>query len=73
MTSGLEITAVDVDTIDMQSNYVVVQTRVDGESRLYQAGRYFDRVVRTVDGCRYQRMPAICNALDLQTLSAAPI
>jgi hypothetical protein len=71
--SGLEITAVDVDTMDMQSNYLVLQTRADGESRLYQAGRYFDRVVCTVDGWRYQRKRAIYDALDPQTLSAAPI
>ena len=39
MTSGLEFTRIDVQTIDMQSNYVVVQTLSDGESRVFQAGR----------------------------------
>jgi anthranilate 1,2-dioxygenase small subunit len=42
MTSGLELTPLDADTVDMQSNYDVVQTLTDGKSRVYQAGRYFD-------------------------------
>ena len=33
--------------MDMQSNYVVIQTLTNGDSEVYQAGRYFDRVVRT--------------------------
>ena len=45
--SGLELKPLDKDTVEMQSNYVVVQTLSDGESRVYQAGRYFDRVIRT--------------------------
>jgi anthranilate 1,2-dioxygenase small subunit len=73
MTSGLEITPVDADTIEMQSNYVVVQILMDRDSRVYQAGRYLDRVVRTLDGWRYQRKRAIYDASRIQTLLVAPI
>ena len=73
MTSGLEFTQVDAGTIDMQSNYVVVQTLTDGESRVYQAGRYFDRVVRTADGWRYQRKRAVYDTSRVQTLLVTPV
>jgi len=73
MTSGLEFTSVDADTLDMQSNYVVIQTLTDGESRVYQAGRYLDRVVRTAQGWRYQRKRAIYDTSRVQTLLVTPI
>jgi anthranilate 1,2-dioxygenase small subunit len=73
MTSGLEFEQVDENTIDMQSNYLVVQTLTDGESRVYQAGRYFDRVVRSDDGWRYQRKRAVYDTSRVQTLLVTPV
>lgn len=73
MTSGLEFKHVDAGTIDMQSHYVVVQTLTDGESRVYQAGRYSDRVVRTAEGWRYQRKRAIYDTSRVQTLLVTPV
>jgi anthranilate 1,2-dioxygenase small subunit len=73
MTSGLEFTQVDTTTIDMQSNYVVVQTLSDGESRLFQAGRYFDRVVRTANGWCYQRKRAVYDTSRVRTLLVTPV
>jgi anthranilate 1,2-dioxygenase small subunit len=73
MTSGLEFRAVDGDTVDAQLNYVVVQTLTDGESRVYQVGRYLDRVVRTAQGWRYQRKRAIYDTARVQTLLVTPV
>jgi anthranilate 1,2-dioxygenase small subunit len=73
MTSGLEFKQIDADTIEMQSNYVVVQTLTDGESRIYQAGRYFDRVVRTANGWRYQSKRAVYDTSRVQTLLVTPV
>ena len=73
MTSGLEFRQVDADTIDMQSHYVVVQTLTDGESRVYQAGRYFDRIVRTAHGWRYQRKRAVYDTSRVPTLLVTPV
>lgn len=41
MTSGLKLTPVDANTVDMESNYVVVQTLSDGESRVYNPRQRF--------------------------------
>jgi len=73
MTSGLEFKLLDKDTVEMHSNYVVVQTLTDGESRVYQAGRYFDRVVRTPEGWRYQSKRAIYDTSRVQTLLVTPV
>jgi anthranilate 1,2-dioxygenase small subunit len=73
MTSGLEFKQIDADTIDMQSNYVVVQTLTDGESRVYQAGRYLDRVVRTTDGWRYRSKRVVYDTARVQTLLVTPV
>ncbi len=73
MTSGLVWKALDADTVEMQSNYVVVQTRANGESQIYQAGRYLDRVVRTADGWRYQSKKVVYDTSRVQTLLATPI
>jgi anthranilate 1,2-dioxygenase small subunit len=73
MTSGLEFTRVDANIIDMEANYVIVQTLSNGVSRVYQAGRYFDRVVRTAQGWRYQRKRAVYDTSRVQTLLVTPI
>ncbi len=73
MTSGLELVPVDANTVDMQSNYVVVQTLSDGDSRVYQAGRYFDRVVRTAQGWCYQRKKAVYDTSRVLTLLVTPV
>ena len=73
MTSGLEFKQVDADSIDMQSQYVVVQTLTDGESRVYQAGRYFDRIVRTAHGWRYQHKRAVYDTSRVPTLLVTPV
>lgn len=73
MTSGLQIKPVDDDTVEAESAYVVIQTRTNGESFVYQAGRYLDRVVRTPDGWRYAQRRVIYDTSRVITLLATPI
>ena len=73
VATGLEFNQVDADTVGMQSNYVVIQTLTNGESTVYQAGRYFDRVVRTAEGWRYQRKRAVSDTSRVQTLLVTPV
>ena len=69
----MELVQVDANTVDIESNDVVVQTLRDGESRVYQAGRYFDKVVNTAQGWRYQRKRAVYDTLRVQTLLVTPV
>lgn len=73
LTSGLQITAIDADTAETESSYVVIQTLQDGESFVYQVGRYLDRVVRTRDGWRYASKRVIFDTSRVATLLATPI
>ena len=73
MTSGMQITQIDADTVETTSNYVVVQTRGNGESFVYQAGVYKDVVVRTGEGWKYKRKSAVFDTSRVQTLLATPI
>jgi len=50
-TSNVTVTAVAGDgTIASESNYLVVETLVEDETRIFQAGRYLDRFVRDPSG-----------------------
>lgn len=73
MTSGLTVTGEHDGTIETESSYVVVQTRSNGESHVYQAGKYYDRVVRTPDGLRYAAKRVVYDTSRVQTLLATPI
>lgn len=70
--SGLEI-AEEEGGWTMSSSYVVINTSQAGESSVYQAGRYQDRVVRTEDGLRFRQKRCIYDTLRVQTLLAYPI
>jgi anthranilate 1,2-dioxygenase small subunit len=73
MTSGLCVMAEKDGVIETESNYVVIQTRTDGESNVYQVGKYYDKVVRTDAGLRYQSKRVIYDTSRVQTLLATPI
>ncbi|CAE6754370.1 Anthranilate 1,2-dioxygenase small subunit [Paraburkholderia domus] len=73
MTSGLSVTGEKGGVIETESNYVVIQTRTNGESSVYQAGKYYDQVVRTADGLRYKSKRVIYDTSRVQTLLATPI
>ncbi|SAL19737.1 aromatic-ring-hydroxylating dioxygenase subunit beta [Caballeronia udeis] len=73
MTSGLCVMAEKDGVIETESNYVVIQTRTNGESNVYQAGKYYDKVVRTDAGLRYQSKRVIYDTSRVQTLLATPI
>jgi anthranilate 1,2-dioxygenase small subunit len=72
-TSGLTIMAHSQDEVRTESSYVVIQTLTNGESFVYQAGRYLDRVVRRGDGWRYAEKRVIYDTSRVQTLLATPI
>lgn len=72
-TSGIEWTAVDADTLDVTSSYLVVNTGQAGSTSIYQAGLSKDRLVRTLDGLRFKSKRVIYDTLRVQTLLAIPI
>lgn len=43
----------DGDAIEAETNYAVFRTKLDGESTVFNVGRYLDRVLLTADGMRF--------------------
>jgi anthranilate 1,2-dioxygenase small subunit len=73
MSSGLVLAMQDDGSVQAESSYVVIQTRTNGESFVYQAGRYLDRIVRTSEGWRYAQRRVIYDTSRVITLLATPI
>jgi anthranilate 1,2-dioxygenase small subunit len=71
--SGLEFEIIDEANVSMTSNYVVINTSPAGETSIYQAGRYFDRVIRTDLGWRFRSKRVIYDTSRVQTALAIPI
>jgi anthranilate 1,2-dioxygenase small subunit len=71
--SALQWRQDDDGVIEMQSNYLVINTNQLGQSLVYQTGRYFDRVVKTDEGLRFQQKRVIYDTSRVQTLLAIPI
>lgn len=47
------ITARDGDNLAVETNYLIVRTKRDMPSEVYNAGRYVDRIVRTEAGLKF--------------------
>ncbi len=47
------VTACDGDSLSVEANYLVIRTRRDMLSEVYNTGRYIDRIVRTKMGLKF--------------------
>lgn len=43
----------DGDLLTSEANYAVFRTKLDGDSTVYNVGRYLDRIRRTPDGLKF--------------------
>lgn len=50
LVSGMQIVAIDNGAITTEANYLVIRTKKNEPSEVFNCGRYFDRIVR--DGGR---------------------
>ena len=73
LLGGTLITGVNADVIASQTSYVVLQTRVDGETRVYNAGKYVDEMVRIDGALRLRRRLCIFDTHRIETLMVTPI
>jgi anthranilate 1,2-dioxygenase small subunit len=71
--SGLSCRKIDDDQVEMTSSYLVINTTTEGDSSVYQAGTYHDRVVRTADGWKFKSKRVIYDTARVRTLLAYPV
>jgi len=57
----------------VQSNYVVFQTRLDGNTEVYNAGRYIDQVVFEQGQPKLKERLAVYDTLNIPSLLVTPI
>lgn len=73
ITSNPVISTEDGDTIKVQSNYAVFKTCNDGESTVYNVGRYVDVLVRENGVLKFKERTAIYDTHRITTLMVIPI
>lgn len=71
--SGVRITAREGDALRVSSSYIVVQTLNEGVSEVYQAGSYYDVLVRTDVGLRFKERVCVYDTSRVATLLATPV
>jgi anthranilate 1,2-dioxygenase small subunit len=67
------VTGRDGNLVEAESSYVVFQTRNDGETRIYNSGKYVDLIELTEAGVRLKSRTCIYDTLRIATLLATPI
>jgi anthranilate 1,2-dioxygenase small subunit len=67
------ITTEDGETLNVQSNYAVFKTCNDGESTVYNVGRYVDVIVRVDGKLKFKERSAIYDTHKITTLMVIPI
>lgn len=67
------ILALDGDVASVETNFMVVQTDKTGESRLFCAGVYEDRIRLGDEGARFVERIAVVDTFTVPTLMATPV
>lgn len=70
---GLPRLAAEGDGLTLEAAFMVVQSDQEGESRLFAAGTYHDRLERTPDGLRIRDKLVVLDSFAVPTLLATPL
>lgn len=58
---------------DVHSSYMVTQTTLEGETRIFSVGKYLDRIARTAGGLRFRERIVVADTGSIHNLLAAPL
>lgn len=73
MISSVRIKSDDHEGIAVQSNYLVLQTLVDDETRIFNSGRYLDLIVREGDILKFKRRICVYDTVLIPNSLVYPI
>lgn len=59
--------------VSARTNYVVLMTRNDGQTTIYNAGKFLDEISLTADGPRFRSKTAIFDTHLIDTMMVRPI
>ncbi|MEC9340425.1 MAG: aromatic-ring-hydroxylating dioxygenase subunit beta [Pseudomonadota bacterium] len=73
LVSNIRILGEQDGIIRAQSNYLVLQTLLDGDTKVYNAGKYVDEIVRVDGELKFKQKLCIFDTYRIQTLMVTPI
>lgn len=73
LLSNLRITQRADDEVRAQSNFAVLQTRVDGQTSIYSAGKYQDRIVVEDGVLRFKEKLVVFDTYRIDSLMVRPL
>lgn len=71
--STIEVLGQDGDAWLASASYLVIQTDVEGRSRVFSAGEYRDRIVLTPDGPLFRERLVLADTFNVEGLIAIPL
>jgi len=71
--SNLRIVGEENDVLLVETNYVVFQTLLDGETKIYQAGKYQDKIVEQDGKLKFKEKICVFDTYRIPTLLVTPI
>ena len=71
--SNVNVKGVHDGELLVQSNYVVLQTLVEGDTQVFNAGKYIDRMVATPDGLRLKIKQVVFDTYRIPNLLVTPL
>jgi anthranilate 1,2-dioxygenase small subunit len=73
IVSNTRIISEQDGVISAEGNYLVLQTRMDGATKIFNAGKYIDEMVRVNGQIKYQKKTCVFDTHLIQTLLVTPI
>ena len=73
IVSNVRIQSVDKDSLRVQSNYVVLQTRRNGKTDIFSTGKYLDRIVMRDGELKFAEKHVLVDTHRVDTLLVTPI
>lgn len=73
IVSNVLIQSVDEDSLRVQSNYVVLQTRRNGKTDIFSTGKYLDRIVMRDGELKFAEKHVLVDTHRVDTLLVTPI
>ena len=73
LISNILIQGLNEGVISVQSNYLVLQTKTDGATEIYNAGKYVDRIVVDDGVLKFKEKIAIFDTHQIKSLLVTPI
>jgi anthranilate 1,2-dioxygenase small subunit len=73
LLSNVNVKGMQDGELVVHSNYVVLQTLVDGDTKVFNAGKYLDRIVVTAGGVRFASKVVVFDTYRVQNLLVTPL